>query len=225
MPSWNVHTAHVERLLTREGASALGVRDANAFLLGNLLPDLYVGYMVQPITRKIPYAETHLTKAEFIPLPDHEAFWRRYVERAASPDAPAAELDLVLGAWCHLATDAVYNAHTRAFLAERALKAGERIRILKQGDFDVFGRTLDITSRLEATDDLLAAAAAFPQYPVNAADVRAAVRSLARVVGENRERHVGGTPTYELLTPQFFSEASAEAHELLAARLRGHAGR
>ena len=225
MPSWNVHTAHVERLLTREGASALGVRDANAFLLGNLLPDLYVGYMVQPITRKIPYAETHLTKAEFIPLPDHEAFWRRYVERAASPDAPAAELDLVLGAWCHLATDAVYNAHTRAFLAERALKAGERIRILKQGDFDVFGRTLDITSRLEATDDLLAAAAAFPQYPVNAADVRAAVRSLARVVGENRERHVEGTPTYELLTPQFFSEASTEAHELLAARLRGHAGR
>ena len=88
-----------------------------------------------------------------------------------------------------------------------------------------FGRTLDITSRLEATDDLLAAAAAFPQYPVSAADVRAAVRSLARVVGENREHHVVGTPTYELLTPQFFSEASAEAHELLAARLRGHAGR
>ena len=56
-------------------------------------------------------------------------------------------------------------------------------------------------------------------------DVRAAVRSLARVVGENRERHVEGTPTYELLTPQFFSEASAEAHELLAARLRGHAAR
>jgi hypothetical protein len=140
MPSWNIHTAHAERLLASEGASALGVRDANAFLFGNLLPDLYVGYMVRPITHKIPYAETHLTDADFIPLPDHEAFWRRFVEPAleggpepaSSQDAPVPLLDVLLGTWCHLATDAVYNAHTRAFIERRNVQAGEKIRILKQ---------------------------------------------------------------------------------------------
>ena len=44
MPSWNIHTAHVERLLREEGAARLGVRDVNAFLFGNFLPDIYVGY-------------------------------------------------------------------------------------------------------------------------------------------------------------------------------------
>ena len=43
MPSWNIHTAHAELLLREEGAAALGIRDVDAFLLGNLLPDVYVG--------------------------------------------------------------------------------------------------------------------------------------------------------------------------------------
>ena len=231
MPSWNIHTAHAERLLASEGASALGVRDANAFLFGNLLPDLYVGYMVRPITRKIPYAETHLTDADFIPLPDHEAFWRRFVEPAleggpepaSSQDAPVPLLDVLLGTWCHLATDAVYNAHTRAFIERRNVQAGEKIRILKQKDFDVFGRTLDISARLVADDALLRAAAAFPQYEIDAADVRAAARSHGRVVDDNAERHIAHAPSYQLLTAEFFSQATADAHERLVSRLRGHA--
>ena len=53
MPSWNIHTAHVERLLREEGADALGVSDVNAFLFGNLAPDVYVGYMVPDTTYRI----------------------------------------------------------------------------------------------------------------------------------------------------------------------------
>ena len=60
MPSWNIHTAHVERLLREEGAARLGVRDVNAFLFGNFLPDIYVGYMVPvPVVRLRDYRETH----------------------------------------------------------------------------------------------------------------------------------------------------------------------
>ena len=43
MPSWNIHIAQVERLFERDGAVARMVRDRNAFLLGNLVPDIYVG--------------------------------------------------------------------------------------------------------------------------------------------------------------------------------------
>ncbi len=61
MPSWNIHTAHVERLLREHGASELGIDDKDAFLMGNLLPDVYVGYMVPDATWRIDYKLTHLT--------------------------------------------------------------------------------------------------------------------------------------------------------------------
>ena len=55
MPSWNIHTAHVERLLREHGASELGIGDKDAFLMGNLLPDVYVGYMVPDASWRIDY--------------------------------------------------------------------------------------------------------------------------------------------------------------------------
>ena len=72
MPSWNIHTAHVERLLREQGAEALGVRDWNAFLLGNLAPDIYVGYMVPDTTLRIDYKLTHHSIREHIPLPRYD---------------------------------------------------------------------------------------------------------------------------------------------------------
>ena len=48
MPSWNIHTAHVERLLREEGAAALGVVDVNAFLFGNFVPDGVNGIQRDP---------------------------------------------------------------------------------------------------------------------------------------------------------------------------------
>ena len=132
MPSWNIHTAHVERLLREEGAARLGVRDANAFLLGNLAPDIYVGYMVPDISLRIDYKLTHHTIREHIPLPRYDEFWEFYI---AGQDKVS---DMTLGAWAHLVADHVYNAHTRAYLASIGMEAGEQARIGKQGDFALF---------------------------------------------------------------------------------------
>ena len=81
MPSWNIHTAHVERLLRAEGADALGVTDVNSFLFGNFVPDVYVGYMVHDPSFRIDYKLTHLALREHIPLPRYDDFWRFYVAR------------------------------------------------------------------------------------------------------------------------------------------------
>lgn len=79
MPSWNIHIAHAERLL-EAGPIARAVRDRNAFLFGNLVPDIYVGYMVPGIIRPIPYRVTHFAAPEHIPKPREGEFWDRYVE-------------------------------------------------------------------------------------------------------------------------------------------------
>lgn len=79
MPSWNIHIAHVEGLLAKDGPVARVVRDRNAFLFGNLIPDIYVGYMVPGIVHPIPYRVTHFAKPEHIPKPREAEFWVQYV--------------------------------------------------------------------------------------------------------------------------------------------------
>ena len=58
MPSWNIHTAHVERLLADCEPDDLGIEDVNAFLFGNYVPDIYLGFMVADITFHVDYCRT-----------------------------------------------------------------------------------------------------------------------------------------------------------------------
>ena len=223
MPSWNIHTAHVERLLREEGAARLGVRDVNAFLFGNFLPDIYVGYMVPvPVARLRDYRETHFADGGAIPSPNYQAFWDRFVVGCGAA-AGGSLHDLVLGAWAHLVCDSVYNTRTRAYIASIGVKAGDVTRKRKQRDFALFGRTFDISLRPRVTPELIAACAAYPQYPVIEADVREAVAVAGRIVDENHEGLIRSVPTYDLLTPEVFSAASEEANETIVAGLLGQA--
>lgn len=79
MPSWNIHIAQAEMLLARDGAVAAFVRDRNAFLFGNVVPDVLVGYMVPDIADPISYRITHFAESEPIPKPRAWEFWDGYV--------------------------------------------------------------------------------------------------------------------------------------------------
>lgn len=261
MPSWNIHIAQTERLLERGGAVARTVRDANAFLFGNLVPDIMVGYMVPGITDPIPYRTTHFAAPEFIPKPREREFWDTYLQplierldeadfrcgtvgptsivdereaidrihfpqRFASADAavpetgadepalPSAErtlFDLVLGTWAHLVADNLWNTRVNRFLDEHGGKPSEQFRIKKQGDFDGFGKMLPIASIPRETPELLAAAAAFPQYAIASAHVHDAIVVAHEIVRTN------GAPAhapYQLLTEEFFETTFAEVLDI-----------
>ncbi len=214
MPSWNIHIAHVERLLAEGGAAALGIDDVDAFLLGNLVPDIYVGYMVPDASTRIDYKLTHLTLRHHIPVPRCDEFWDFY---CVNPKAYGATCvtDLVKGAWCHLVCDHVYNLHTRARLEQTGVQAGEKARIGKQADFADYGRTLSISSIPEVTQDVVRQCETFPQYRVAERDARRASEVAARIVEENTVNHIDGTPTYRLLTAGLFRLASDEAHKAM----------
>ena len=214
MPSWNIHTAHVERLLREEGAAALGITDVNAFLFGNFAPDIYVGYMVPNITHRIDYKLTHLALREHIPLPRADEFWEFYVARQEHVT------DLALGAWAHIAADHVYNAHTRAYLEKIGVAPGERARVGKQADFALFGRTLDISLTPHVDEALLKQCAAFGPYSILERDARAAVEAAQEIVEKNQAEHVDGMPEYQLLSADFFEAARQEAHEKIVAGLK-----
>lgn len=220
MPSWNIHTAHVERLLATEDPAALGIRDVNAFLLGNLAPDIYVGYMVPNITHRIDYRLTHIVGLNHIPEPRYDVFWEVYAKPTA--DERGRISDVALGAWTHLLADHVYNARFSLLLARLGLKASSEIRARKQADFDTFGRTLDISMVPEATPEVLAQCKRFPQYEIREQDVRAACDAMERIVADNAEHHVS-EPVYDLVGADYFDVVPRELDAIMREALHDYA--
>jgi len=122
--------------------------------------------------------------------------------------------ELIVGIWCHLVCDHVYNAHTRAFLRAHHIPTGEDARIRKQADFDVYGRSLDMNRLPEASDELFAVAAAHPQYGFTHSDVEQTLQVIQRIAEENRQNSVS-SPQYQMLDTEFFSSAYKEAEDIL----------
>lgn len=183
MPSWNIHTAHVERLFERHRPHDLGIDDANAFLFGNYVPDIYVGFMIPETTFRINYCITHIADPNLIPIPDADRFWDDYLARRL-PSDPSC-LSLTLGAWAHLVADRIYNGRFRTFWETHDTPEGEQLRIAKQGDFDLFGCSLGIESRVTPTPELLAAGQAFRPYSVLADEIHRTIEVMERIFAKN----------------------------------------
>lgn len=223
MPSWNVHIAHVEHVLKTHTLESIGVHNPSAFLLGNLLPDLYVGYMVPNITKKILYNTTHMAPHAHVPLPDYHAFGEKYLSHAQVSYEQETSQDLVLGAWCHLMCDHTYNQATRVFLNEHHIEHGEKARIGKQTDLDTYGRTLDISHTIVIDDDLRAQVAAYAQYEIDMRDVHECAQVVHDIVVRNRQEHIDGIPQYMMLHQAFFDDTFKSVNILLDTQLTTYA--
>ncbi|OFK23431.1 hypothetical protein [Olsenella sp. HMSC062G07] len=222
MPSWNVHTAHVERLLGDHDPGELGIRDTNAFLFGNYVPDVYVGYMVSPLSHRLPYRETHFVDPGHVPEPRFWEFWERY--GLPSADEGGRVSDVVLGAWCHLVADNGYNHEVNLLIARRGVVPGDMTRRRKQHDFDLFGHTLGISMQCAMSERLVSEARGFPQYAIERDDLRRAVASARRIVRSNHSHERSGPPpTYSLIQPAEFDRMFRTVHERLEAGLAAYA--
>lgn len=202
MPSWNIHTALVERILDDYDVAALGIADANIFLFGNYAPDIYVGFMVPDAKMRIDYCLTHVAKVSTIPIPDTDDFWDHYVVRRR-PKTEAG-MSLVLGVWAHLVADRFYNGRFREWSAKHAKLTGNALRIAKQSDFDLFGRALEISRLVEVTPELKDAAWKFIQYRILSEDVVRAVDVATTIVLEGGAPPEGAAEPateYQLLDP------------------------
>ena len=211
MPSWNIHTAHVERLVADRPAHDLGIDDVNAFLFGNYVPDIYVGFMVPDASMHIDYCMTHWAKVNLTPIPDADRFWDMYIYKRR-PTSPAG-ISLALGAWAHLLADRFYNGLFLMFLETHDAPQGEELCIRKQGDFDLFGHTLGISSLVQVTPELLEAAQKFRGYSVLAEDVEKSVEVANRIV-----RTSAAAPAvqgYRLLSAEWLTDAFETCNERL----------
>ena len=117
MPSWAIHLK-----VAKDLAKNVPEEKYQRFLLGNLLPDINVGYLIHPISKKIPYSITHYGKMETFDgkikeFPDYQTFIQNYAEDMKDP--------VVLGYLSHLATDFYWNYQT--FIHKGIYKNGKMI--------------------------------------------------------------------------------------------------
>ena len=236
MPSWNIHTAHVESLLDERSPEELGIADANAFLFGNYVPDIYVGFMVPDTTFHLDYCLTHHSGVHVIPVPDADDFWDSFVFRRR-PKSPSGS-SLTIGAWAHLLADRVYNKRFRDFCEANDVPRDDERRVGKQADFALFGNSLGISSTVQVTPDLLEAARGFRPYTVLPEDLERSVTVATSIVRENGgvqrsgadaarggDARFGsgaacGDSVYRLLSAEWMEAAFAECDGFLKAWLQ-----
>ena len=214
MPSWNIHTAHVERLFADRRPEDLGIADVNAFLFGNYVPDIYVGFMVPDVTYRINYCLTHMASPQMIPLPDADRFWDDYLSRF-KPKTEAGR-SLTLGAWAHLVADRFYNDRFHAFYETHDTPRGEELRVRKQADYALFGRSLRISSHVQATPELVEAAQGFHPYSVLPADVKRSIEVASDIVRMNAPLD---HESYQLLSAEWMHDVFEGCNKQLAAWL------
>lgn len=195
----------------------MGIRDVDAFLLGNLLPDVYVGYMVKDLTKTIEYADTHFADPNFVPEPKYGLFFERY----ATPDKDGRVSDLILGSWAHLVADHDYNKRVNEFLVTHDIKPCTETRIKKQADFDLFGRTLSISRAPRITKEVLRQCATYEPYELVASDMHKAQEAMEAIVADNAKRHVADA-SYQMLGPDFFASTYDEVTEHIKAGLTAY---
>lgn len=210
MPSWNLHCAHAQYVLDNYDYKKLGIEDPNCFVFGNYVPDIYVGYMVQPITKTIRYTTTHFAVPETIPIPSYNEFWDVAIQ--SSLDLGHRVDDIVLGTWAHLVADNIYNTYTKIWLKENNVPEGEHARVMKQGDFEKYGRTLSLKYKCEPSIRLLKQSKGFCMYSIEEVDVRASVEVANSIVDRASRYDEYFVPDYELFTSWWFEMVSTKVN-------------
>lgn len=125
MPGWIMH------LVTANEVSKKLQVDKNSFLFGNLLPDVYNGYIVSNLSNHIDHGVSHYDTKEKIEgktysLPDIEGFIQLYKNKLNN--------SVILGYATHLMTDYYWNrkTYTKKYIYNEQGKVG-KVR-LKNGE-------------------------------------------------------------------------------------------
>lgn len=212
MPSWNIHTAHVESLLSRRDPKELGIEDVNTFLFGNFAPDIYVGFMVPEASLRIDYCVTHVAQINMIPVANADMFWDLYIGYR-TPSDPST-LSLTLGAWAHLVADRYYNGNFRTYWLQCDIAGGDVQRIAKQADFELFGNSLRLQTCTQATQQLLEAAYNFRPYRILEEDVNRSIDIANAIVRNNGKAHLTQT-SYQVLSKAWLDRVFSDCTDRL----------
>jgi len=146
MPSWGIHLAIAKKI-----NPYLNI-NKNAYIFGNILPDINNGYVIKEVSKKIKHEKTHYKNKENKKAKGYEEFFEKYIDKMNNP--------LVIGALTHLLSDYYYNnifyskkgiknekdeiVGTKLIDGRTVYKKPEEITKMKTHDFKVFSKYIYI---------------------------------------------------------------------------------
>lgn len=150
MPNWKIHLEIGNKL---NESIHYSKKDLELFLLGNILPDINNGYMIEDVSKKISHGHTHFQREGD---PTYLRFLKIYGKSVMSNP-------LMLGYFVHLYTDYFWNDNFRQKaknIKELDSLPSTELRILKQQDFRSYNNyylsnVLDIKHKHKAVQESL----------------------------------------------------------------------
>lgn len=150
MPSWAIHLAEANKVRKKLN---LNDRDENIFMLGNIVPDILNGYVVDKISHKVSHDETHYQKR--IKIDNHyekrynlNKFYEDFHNKFNNP--------IILGYYSHLLTDFYWNNLTygkngifdknkyliglKGNNGKKIIDEKDNLRKIKTNDFKIFSK-------------------------------------------------------------------------------------
>lgn len=165
MPNWKTHL-EVGRKLRK--ICDYNDKEYNLFLMGNILPDLNNGYMLQEISEKIGHETTHFVIEG---NPSYENFYSKYKnEIKKSP--------LLMGCFTHLFVD--WNFNNNFYTTYRDENLGkysrDELRMMKQHDFRIFNNNfLDNMIDLDYFEEVVKESKKIEELSLTVKDIKDAV--------------------------------------------------
>lgn len=128
MPNWKIHIEVAKRI---NKFLAFKDEEYDAFLFGNVLPDINNSFVVTPVSKRIPHAQTHFKNQE---KSTYEAFAEKYERKLKAKDP------LYWGYFLHLFTDYNWNKNYYESVAKTKLKDKDPIELkkIKHHDFKIY---------------------------------------------------------------------------------------
>ena len=193
MPSWGIHLTIAKKL-----AEKLQIEDRNAFLFGNLLPDVNNGYVIRDVSKLISHDITHYNNGQGKlndVLPGCDMFYEKYQDKLDNP--------VILGCLSHLYTDYYWNYmtymkygifnQTGNFVGFQ-LNDGNQIyctqeesRIIKTNDFKLFSSYIyqnRLLSSFDYHENLLVLTQEIDEVEVTQSDIQNTIGYIENKLGD-----------------------------------------
>lgn len=200
MPSWGTHL-----YISKKVAEKLNIDNKAEFMFGNIMPDMYSGWVVRDASKTIIYDISHFgsrydINASKYMLPDYIAFKEKYINNFDSP--------LIFGYFCHLLTDHIfnYNAFGKHYIksgnntvaivlndGSKIFANGDEARICKQRDFALLSHKMLLGMQLPnfcVTCELEKSAKIIEEMQVKKDDIEKVVDYLNNIITEDEAKKI-----------------------------------
>lgn len=185
MPSWSIHLSLANKLKKE-------LKLADDFIIGNVMPDILVGYMIENSSQIVSKAISHFQDGK-PPVINIDKFLKKYKHYLNN--------SLIKGYLSHLLTDKFYNEYTYKYhytfddgRPKIILNDGTKVPALiekpwqiKQSDFEVYGQKLINNNTISSINERIKDCDVIKECPIDKYDLDKTITKINEISKDKKD--------------------------------------